>query len=82
MNHVVENKCRFYQRGTALKMASDRGCSLTVKLLLESGANPNLTGMLQGNLTFKAVRVLHKHKLNLLIFPASPGSLTLTQGHV
>ena len=44
VNHVVENKCRFYQRGTALKMASERGCCLIVELLLQSGANPDLTG--------------------------------------
>ncbi len=62
VNHVVENKCRFYQRGTALKMASDRGCSLTVKLLLESGANPNLTGMLHGKLKQYVFYTPHQKK--------------------
>ena len=32
-------------RGTALKMASDRGCLQIVERLLNTGANPDLTGI-------------------------------------
>ncbi len=31
-------------RGTALKMASDRGCLEFVQILLQAGADPDLTG--------------------------------------
>ena len=33
-----------YLRGTALKMATEHGCLQYVKIILNGGANPDLTG--------------------------------------
>ena len=45
VNHVVERKCGPHLKGTALKMASERGSLPIVRLLLEAEANPLKTGI-------------------------------------
>lgn len=47
VNHVRLGNVRPYLKGTALKMAAHRGCVEVVRVLLEAGANPNLTGTTQ-----------------------------------
>ena len=51
MNHVVERHCGPHLKGTALKMASERGCLPIVRSLLEAGADPLKTGI--GILVFR-----------------------------
>ncbi len=44
VNHIRVGNVRPYLRGTALKLAAHRGCLDVVKVLLDAGADPNLTG--------------------------------------
>ena len=58
VNHIRVGNIRPYLKGTALKMAAQRGCVEVVKVLLEAGANPNITGTFFETTAFETVALL------------------------